>query len=135
MTAKAAAQAMIEYMCVYGIPHKIQSDNSSQFIKEFEEMVSILRTENYKIQPYSHEENGMVERANKEIRRHLRTLTYENKTRSEWDIEYMKVQAILNERVSEATGLKPNDIVFVGKVDLHAGRLYPRPTTKGRQRY
>ena len=90
MTAKTAAQAMIEYMWVYEIPHKIQSDNSSQFKKEFEEMVSILLTENYKIQPYSHEENGTVERANKEIRRHLRALTYENKTRSEWDIEYMK---------------------------------------------
>ena len=44
-----------------------------------------------------------------------------------------EIQAILNERVSEATGLKPNDIVVVGKVDLHAGRLYPRPTAKERQ--
>ena len=42
MTAKSAAQAMIEYMCVYGIPQKIQSDNSSQFMKEFEEMVASL---------------------------------------------------------------------------------------------
>ena len=123
MTAKEAAQAMIEYMCVYGIPHKIQSDNSTQFYKEFEEMVEILRAENYKIQPYSHEENGMVERANKEIRRHLRALTYENKTRSEWDKEYLKVQAILNERASEATGLRLNEIVFVGKVNLYEGRL------------
>ena len=91
LTAKAAAQAMIEYMCVYGIPMKIQSDNSSQFLKEFEEMVEILRAENYKIQPYSHEENGMVERANKEIRRHMRALTHENRTREEWDTEYLKV--------------------------------------------
>jgi hypothetical protein len=134
LTAKAAAQAMIEYMSVYGIPQKIQSDNSSQFMKEFVEMVDILRAENYKIQPYSHEENGMVERANKEIRRHLKALTYENRTRSEWDTEYMKVQAILNEKESEATGLKPNAIVFAGKVDLHAGRLYPRPTPKERQK-
>ena len=43
------------------------------------------------------------------------------------------MQAILNEKVSEATGLKPNEIVFVGKVDLHAGRLYPRPTAKERK--
>ena len=81
---------MIEYMCVYGIPNRIQSDNSTQFRREFEEMVEILRVEKYKIQPYSHEENGMVERANKEIRRHLRVLTYENRTRSEWDLEYLK---------------------------------------------
>jgi hypothetical protein len=113
---------------------KIQSDNSSQFLKEFEEMVEILRAENYKIQPYSHEENGMVERANKEIRRHMRALTHENRTREEWDTEYLKVQAILNEKVSESTGLKPNEVVFVGKVDLHAGRLYPRPTVQQRRR-
>jgi hypothetical protein len=36
-------------------------------MKEFQEMVEILRSEDYKIQPYSHEENGMVERVNKEI--------------------------------------------------------------------
>ena len=46
----------------------------------------------------------------------------------------MKVQAILNEKESEATGLRPNEVVFVGKVDLHAGRLYPRPTPKERQK-
>ena len=76
----------------------------------------------------------MVERANKEIRRHLRALTYENKTRSEWDKEYIKVQAILNGRTSEATGLGPNEIVFVGKVNLYEGRLYPRPTKAERQK-
>ena len=76
----------------------------------------------------------MVERVNKEIRRHIRALTYENRTRSEWDKEYMKVQAILNEKESEATGLRPNEVVFMGKVDLHAGRLYPRPTPKERQK-
>jgi IS30 family transposase len=130
LTAKAAAQAMIEYMCIYGIPNRIQSDNSSQFMKEFEEMVTLLRTEDYKIQPYSHEENSLVERANKEIRRHLRVLTHEHRTREEWDVEYLKVQAILNEKVSESTGLKPNEIVFAGKVNLHAGRLFPRPSPK-----
>jgi hypothetical protein len=134
LTARVAAQALIEYMCVYGIPIHITSDNSTEFKKEFEEMVNILRTENYKIQPYSHEENSIVERANKEIRRHMRVLTYENRTRQQWDMEYLKVQAILNEKVSEATGLKPNEIVFAGKVNLHEGRLFPRPTAQQQQR-
>jgi IS30 family transposase len=134
LTARSAAQAIIEYMCVYGVPMHITSDNSTEFKKEFEEMVEILKAENYKIQAYSHEENSMVERANKEVRRHLRVLTYENRTRKTWDIEYLKVQAILNEKVSEATGLKPNEIVFAGKVNLHEGRIYPRPTEQQRQR-
>jgi cleavage and polyadenylation specificity factor subunit 1 len=133
MSAQTAAKAMIEYMCVYGAPNQIRSDNSTEFMQVFKEMVDILRTENYKIQPYSHEENSIVERANKEIRRHMRPFMHELRKRNTWENEYLKVQAILNERVSEATGLKPNEIVFVGKVDLHAGRLFPRPTVQQRR--
>jgi hypothetical protein len=39
----------------------------------------------------------------------------------------------MNEKVSEATGLTPNQIVFAGQVNLHEGRLYPQPTSKQRQ--
>ena len=39
----------------------------------------------------------------------------------------------MNEKVSEATGLTPNQIIFGGQINLHEGRLYPQPTTKQRQ--
>ena len=44
----------------------------------------------------------------------------------------MKVQAILNNKVSEATGLTPNQIIFAGQINLHEGRIYPQPTEKQR---
>ena len=84
-------------------------------------MLEILKTENYKVQAYSHQENGIAERVNREIRRHLKIAMHENKDRQNWDEYCLKVQAILNEKRSETTGLRPNEIVF-------AGRLYPRPT-------
>jgi hypothetical protein len=39
----------------------------------------------------------------------------------------------MNDRKSEATGLSPNQIVFVGQINLQEGRLYPQPTEKQRK--
>ena len=128
MTAQTAAKVLMNHFCIYGIPEKITTDNSTEYMKEFEEMLDILVVENYKIHAYSHQENGIVERANKEIVRHLRNMAYECRTRNDWDEQLLKVQAILNEKVSEATGLRPNEILFVGQVSLNDGRLFPHPT-------
>jgi hypothetical protein len=133
LTATTAAKVMINHFCVYGIPDKITSDNSTQFDGVFKEMLGILETENYRTHPYSHQENSIVERANKEVIRHARNIAYELNNAKSWDEEILKVQAIMNEKVSEATGLSPNQIVFAGQIDLHEGRLYPQPTETQRQ--
>ena len=39
----------------------------------------------------------------------------------------------MNEKVSEAAGLTPNQIIFAGQINLHEGRLFPQPTPKQRQ--
>ena len=95
-------------------------------------MIDILKVENYRIQAYSHQENGIVERANKEVIRHARNLAYDMRRTSNWDEDILKIQAILNEKTSEATGLSPNQILFVGQIDLRAERLYPNPTPQQR---
>ena len=75
----------------------------------------------------------MVERANKEVVRHMRNIAYELRKADSWNEEIPRIQAIMNEKVSEATGLTPNQIIFGGRINLHEGRLYPQPTTKQRQ--
>jgi len=133
LTAKTAAKTLMNHMCIYGIPDKITADNATQFQAEFKEMLSILETENYKIHAYSHQENGLVERANKEVIRHARNIAYETRNADTWDEEILKIQAIMNDKKSEATGLSPNQIVFVGQINLQEGRLYPQPTEKQRK--
>ena len=132
LSAMTAAKIMINHIYVYGIPDKLTTDNSTEYEKEFREMIDLLKIENYRIQAYSHQENGIVERANKEVIRHARNLAYDLRRTRDWDEDILKVQAILNEKKSEATGLSPNQILFVGQVDLRAGRLYPNPTTEQR---
>ena len=63
-----------KYECsrVRKLATEIVSDNASYFlselIKSFGDFTGVLHTT---IQPYSHEENGIVERANQEVTRHL----------------------------------------------------------------
>ena len=126
LTAKAAFDCLVHYMSTYGIPNQICSDNSSQFEGIFAEMLQLCNIHNYKIHPYSHEENSIVERANKEINRHLRNLVFDKKIKQDWDIVLPLIKRILNSKVHQSTGIAPVEIVFAGQVDLNNGILFHR---------
>ncbi len=53
------------------------TDDSTHFKNELvEELLKILGVEHLTILAYSHEENAVVERVNKEVTRHLRGLIF-----------------------------------------------------------
>jgi hypothetical protein len=109
----------------FGIPNEVCTDNSTQFKAIFEEMLSILSIHDYKIQPYSHQENSIVERANKEVLRHLRNFIFNSKVIANWPDFLPQVEQIMNSHVHKSTGVAPVEMVFAGQVDLNAGRLFP----------
>jgi hypothetical protein len=125
LTAESATNILMNHMHRFGIPNEICTDNSTQFKSIFEEMLSILSIHDYKIQPYSHQENSIVERSNKEILRHLRNLIFNSKVIANWPDFVSQVEQIINSHVSKATGVAPVEMVFAGQVDLNAGRLFP----------
>ena len=67
LTAESAARILMEHMTQFGIPNEICTDNSTQFEAAFKEMLEIKSIKDCKIQPYSHQENSIVERSNKEV--------------------------------------------------------------------
>ena len=89
-------------MCIRTV--KITSDNATQFEAEFREMLDIFQVEDCKIHPYSHQDNGIVERANKEVIKHAHKIAYEVRNTENWDEDILKVQSIMNSKRSEATG-------------------------------
>jgi hypothetical protein len=61
-TAIQAANAVHSWMCRYGLPSQIVSDNGSQFANELvETFCNLNHIDHHLIHPYSHEENGIVE--------------------------------------------------------------------------
>ena len=125
LSAESAANALMRHMHKFGIPNEVCTDNSTQFKAIFEEMLSILSIHDYKIQPYSHQENSIVERANKEVLRHLRNFIFNSKVIANWPDFLPQVEQIMNSHVHKSTGVAPVEMVFAGQVDLNAGRLFP----------
>jgi hypothetical protein len=83
------------------------------------ELVRLGGMQVHRITPYSHEENAMVERANKEVMRHVRNIVFDKKTVEDWRFNLPQVQRIMNASVNQSIGCVPADILY--------GRNYIRP--------
>jgi hypothetical protein len=104
-TAAETAQKLIQHFGRFGQAQELQSDNGTQFVNEIiRELCLIMGSEQKRTLAYSSEENGIVERANKEVLRHLRALVYDSKVVDKWNIYLPFVQRILNSAVSQNTG-------------------------------
>ena len=59
--------------------------------------------------PYSKEENGIVERANKEVNRHIRNILADKDCIPDWP---QMTEKLLNRSVKQALGVSPNTLLF-----------------------
>jgi hypothetical protein len=125
LTALNAVHALNQWMCRYGRPRNILSDNASQFQAHYQAVLTQLSIRNEKIHPYSHEENGIIERANREIIRHLRNILFDRKILHEWEDHIPDVQRIKNSTRVSSIGVSPGELVFGSSYRLEAGVLYP----------
>ena len=123
-TALSAAKALIQWIGRYGNPGEILSDNGAQYTADIiTQLCELIQVEHLTILPYSHEENAIVERANREVNRHLRAIVFDKKVKKEWSLFLPLVQRIMNATVSASTGVTPASIIFGNAVDLDKGLL------------
>jgi cleavage and polyadenylation specificity factor subunit 1 len=125
--SETAAKAILQYIGRYGAPSSFLTDNGSQFVnKTVKDLLALVEIEHCTIHPYSHEENGIVERANKEVMRHLRDIIYDARVESDWSTYVPLVQRIMNSQVHSKTGLAPMELVWGKTLDLNRGILTQR---------
>ena len=74
---------------------------------------------------YSSEENGIVERANKEVMRFLRAIVFEQRRGSDWAMVLPFVQRICNTEVVSSMGYSPATLVFGSAIDLDRSVFTP----------
>ena len=118
-TALSAAQALIQHCGRYGVPQQLLTDNGKQFYNGLiEALTASFGMEHLFTVPYSHEENGLVERANKEVSRHLRAIVLDQRIHGSWSDVLPLVQRIMNAKVHESTGVAPAALLFGNMVDL-----------------
>ena len=125
-TAAAAAEALYQTFGRFGSPQEILSDNGSQYVNEvithFTEHIGV---DHMLTMAYSHEENTIVERANKETMRHIRDIVFDRRVKNRWSVSTPLVQRIFNSNVISSIGVSPAQILFGNAISLDRGIFLP----------
>lgn len=126
-SAMEAAKCLLKHCGRYGVPARLRSDNGSQYVNGVIDMLMEMMVVEHELTlPYSHEENGISERVNKEVLKHLVNFIFQNdQTVDEWEWYIPLVQRIINATKHEALGMSPSEIVFGNRIDLDRGVLVP----------
>ena len=121
-----AALALLNHLGRYGVPQHIRSDRGPHFanavIKEF---MASTGTELKHTLAYSSEENAIVERANKEVNRHLRAMIFDEPDVHNLPKMLPFVMRIMNANRNAITGIAPSELMYGKMIDLDEGILLP----------
>jgi hypothetical protein len=128
VTALEAAKVLLQHFGRFGQAQELQSDNGSQFVNEIiKELCLLIGVEHKRTLAYSSEENAIVERANKEVLRHLRAIIHDTKVLETWNVFLPFVQRIMNAAVSQSTGVSPAQLLFGCAITLDRSILVELP--------
>jgi transposase InsO family protein len=126
VSARSAANAILQVFGRFGAPRQIKSDNGTQFTAQvIQELLALLNvSHNYSL-PYRPQSNAMVERANREILKHLRHLVYDLRDSSNWPLFLPLVQRIVNATPHALTNICPAQVVYGNRISIDRGLLQP----------
>jgi hypothetical protein len=121
MTAVETASVMLNHIGRFGSPEVIHTDQGpalhNELVQEFEHSFATA---------YSSEENGIVERSNQEVLRHLRVLLFDNRVHDKWSFEQLPlVQRIMNTVEKTSTGVTPADLILSHAIRLASHIMSP----------
>ena len=133
LSAAIAAPKIVEtigrYCCT---PSQILTDNGTQYCNALAEyLYEIMMTDHLTIMAYSHEENSIVERANREVNKHLRAIVFDRKIKTNWSIALPLLQRLMNTLEHSATGCAPASIIMGNNVNLDQCLVYETTNNDG----
>ena len=132
LTAIVTAKAVMQHFGRFGNPAQIVHDNGSQFENELiSEIIKLIGIENIPILAYSSEENGIVERANREVMRHLRAIIFDKNIINNWEDYLPSVQRIINAAKNESNSVGAAQLSFRNSIQLDRGIFLPQAANTG----
>ena len=122
---KDAVAVLLKHIARFGTPSRIQSDKGSQFVNQMiTELSAITGIDHTHTTAYSKEENGMVERSNREVLRHTVNLISEVKSHDKWGTHFTPlVERIMNTTVHGSIGVAPIDLIYGKAINLDTNMI------------
>ena len=119
-TAVETASCIFQYFGRFGTPEVVHTDRGTAFHNELvEELLLMSGTEQSLTTAYSSEENGIVERANQEVLRHLNAILFDSRVHDRWSFEQLPmVQRIMNTVEKTSTGVTPAQLILNNSISL-----------------
>ena len=119
-TAVESASCIFQHFGRFGNPEVVHTDRGPAFHNEMiEELLRMSGTDQSLTTAYSSEENGIVERANQEVLRHLNAILFDSRVHDRWSFEQLPmVQRIMNTVEKTATGVTPAQLILNNSVRL-----------------
>lgn len=121
-----AAKIVEEFICRFGVPTEIHTDQGRQFeSKLFAEMCSMLSIKKTRTTPYHPQSDGLVERFNRTLGAMLSQ--YVNDHHTDWDKNLCYVMLAYRSSVQETTRFTPHFLMFGREVRLPIDAVFGRP--------
>jgi len=96
-TSKEFIAARLPWVSIFGVSKEIRTDEGSPFTSQLSsDLPSLLGYNHLVVVAYHPQAKGLVERRNKELLNHLRSLVYEKRIRDLWSYQLPLVERILN---------------------------------------
>jgi hypothetical protein len=125
---KTIADLLInEFVCRFGIPHQIHTDQGRQFESSlFQNLCKRLNIDKTRTTPYHPQGDGLVERLNRTIESMLSKVI--SSTQKDWDEFLPLVMYAYRSSVHESTGETPAMMMFGRELDLPVDLLFGNHT-------
>jgi hypothetical protein len=112
-TAIEYVSSLLRHIGIFGIPTSIRTDGGTQFTALIcNELAKLLKLQHLVIVPYHPQANGIIERRNAEVMKHLRILVYNRDIGYSWSNILPLVQRILNFTKDGSINVPPAHIIF-----------------------
>src|SRR3569623_1949854 len=112
-TAIEYVQALLNHCGYFGVPKRIRTDGSTQFTANIVDGIhQILKVDHLQIVAYHPQANGIVERVNSEIMKHLRALVIEDRIEGKWGNFLPLIQRIINTTYHSSLKFTPATVLF-----------------------
>ena len=127
--AKTVADAFMKWwVCVFGTPYQVHSDQGRNFESGLmQELCQLLRINKTRTTPYNPSGNGQCERQNQTIMNLIHT--YARETPVEWDKHLHTVLMGYNATKQESTNLEPNRLMLGRNLDMPADLMMEHDPT------
>ncbi len=106
-------QSLIHHIGLFGLMKTVRTDRGTQFTAHVcSELSDLLQFEHLKVVPYHPEGNGIVERVNAAVMKHLRAIVLDLRVKDSWQIYLPLIQRIINTSYNRSIGTTPSKIIF-----------------------